>query len=163
MERVFGPNDADTVMNKHNLGLTLQTQGRLEEAVDVLADAHTGIHICFGARHGVTVQSAENLCKVLQTLGRLQEAEPFARHVLACRRAAPAAETNPNSRELFEAVNMLGLLLFEQERYAEAEPLLRQAVAWKHAVSCPMDGVLSAHTMGSLLQSKVSHATLSLT
>lgn len=152
MERVFGPYDTDTVMNAHNFGLVLQAQGHLTDAAPVLVNAHHGIRICFGEEHAVTIHSAENLGNILQALGRLGDAEPYVRHVLEVRRKT----LDSSARETFESVNNLGLLLFAMKRFEEADPLLREAVAWHHRDGgSVMDCVLSAHNMGSLLQSKV--------
>src|SRR5690606_12228615 len=63
------------------------------------------------------------LGETMYHLGRLEEAEPLLRDSYETLRAQ-----DPDAIETLEAANRYGLLLIDQNRVAEAEPLLRETV-----------------------------------
>lgn len=82
-----------------------------------------------GADHIDTAHSMEALAETYRELARLDEAESLHREALAIKQRRGDTPTSVAS-----SLNNLGLTLAERGRYAEAEPLLRDAIqAWRAA------------------------------
>ena len=106
----------------NNLATVLEEQGRLAEAEPLRAKV-----LSFAANRCPPViliaRKAGDLAVVLQKQGKLTEAETTARESLAIRRTALSAE-HPDTASTLQ---ILGTVLREQHRYAEAEPALLEA------------------------------------
>jgi len=98
----------------YNLGHALQAQGCPEEAVDCYRQVLNLQPDHVAARY--------NLGNALWALERLPEAEAAYRQLLE--RQSP-----PEHEDLFKAPSNLALVLYEQNRFAEAETAVRQALA----------------------------------
>ena len=152
MERTFGNID-QTAVYTYNLGQVFLAQDRLSEAVPFFE--RTMQILDSGADDEQFGSVAQQLADVLRKLGRDNEAEQM--HALAeARRNTPAqaivkeAEAfGPEDPRLIEALNNLGKLHFEQEQYAEAEPVLRRLLAIRERTLGPND-LFVADTLANL-------------
>ena len=76
------------------------------------------------AAHPDTLRAANRLAALYEEAGRWADAEALRRESLASRRKA----TTPDSPELAAELASLGLDLAAQEKWAEAEPLVRESL-----------------------------------
>ena len=90
-----------------------------------------------GSEHPDTTSSMQSLAEAYRELARFDEAESLHREALAVKRrigSPPSA--------LAASLNDLGLTLSERGKYADAEPLLREAIGiWRQAVPGPSPDV----------------------
>jgi len=76
-----------------------------------------------GRDHPETATALEGLAEAYRKLARFDEAETLHREALALKR-----RTNAAPKSLASSLSNLGLTLTERGRYADAEPLLREAI-----------------------------------
>ena len=105
------------VLQSANMTLGDDTYLRGAVAVEMckaglLSDSKAGFEI-------IDVQN--DLARLYEDRRRYEDAEPYLRNALK------AAQSDANSQEIKNASEQLGINLFEQKRWAQAEPLLRAA------------------------------------
>jgi tetratricopeptide (TPR) repeat protein/predicted Ser/Thr protein kinase len=118
-QRVLGPEHPMTVSSVIFLGILYQESNKLAEAESWLAKGLEAGRRVLGAGNGATRSGAESLGKIRVTQKRWGEAEALLRESLNSR-----DPEGPYSWQMSERRAELGLILMEQSRFAEAEPLL---------------------------------------
>jgi serine/threonine protein kinase len=125
-QAVLGVDNAETILAALNLAANHRDAGRLTAAVELLDSwlprartvlPPTSSHRDFGCRFG-----AETYARA----GRHAKAEPLLRELAEAVRQQAGA----GSRAYAVRLGMLGENLLVQQKYADAEPLLRQVLAW---------------------------------
>ena len=81
--RILGPDHRQTLAAMNNLGLAVQSQGRLAEAEQLLREALATEERVYGPEHQDTVNNMENLADLLADEGHLADAEKLHRQALA--------------------------------------------------------------------------------
>jgi hypothetical protein len=118
---VLGPTDYDTLATATTLALMLLDRGFEEEAIGLAGDAERGLAAILGESHH-RVEAPRSIVEVgLIRSGRVAEAE-----TLVARRTPPSA---PSTMIEATAANNMGQIRRMQRRFAEAEALIRSAVA----------------------------------
>jgi serine/threonine-protein kinase len=121
----LGPNHPEVPRTLNNLAYLLKTQERhaeaerfYREALDVLSHVHE-------QAHPDTIQVRQNLASVLYFQGRYDEVEAMLRKVVELRR-----ELHPEGSSMIGValVTGLGRFLIDRQKYAEAEPVLREGI-----------------------------------
>jgi eukaryotic-like serine/threonine-protein kinase len=102
-----------------NLAVLLRDQNRLAEAEDLARQTLAMRRELLGNDNPQVAGSLDTLTSVLQRRGNLTEAESVARDCLAIRE-----KKLPDHWRTFDARSVLGGMLCQQQKYAEAEPLL---------------------------------------
>jgi tetratricopeptide (TPR) repeat protein len=118
-QRVLGPEHPLTVTSVIHLGILYQEANKLGEAESWLAKGLEAGRRVLRAGEGTTRSGAESLGKIRVTQKRWAEAEALLRESLNSR-----DPEGPYSWQMSERRAELGLILMEQSRFAEAEPLL---------------------------------------
>ncbi|HYG68333.1 MAG TPA: tetratricopeptide repeat protein, partial [Anaeromyxobacteraceae bacterium] len=121
--RLYGRTDARTVEALRVLGYTLRVVGQVDESASIAREVlsrqqTTGDAAALGA-------AQDEWARVLLSFNRFEEAIPAASEALTTLREA----YGPRHPRLEGTLTLLGMLLMTTERYAEAEPVLREAVA----------------------------------
>ena len=111
-----------TAASMNNLASILQAKGELAEAESLFRQVVQRCGELFGQNHPYTLGTMKNLAKVLSEQGKLAEAEPIFAEVF---RRTPQIEHDPK----WKAIYMCGwgVCLARMQRYAAAEPPLREA------------------------------------
>ncbi|MCL4673286.1 MAG: tetratricopeptide repeat protein, partial [Sphingomonadaceae bacterium] len=122
-EREFSRDSVGAISDSDNLARVLAAQGRWDEALPLyrrnweIADAYRDWSLDLDEEVGGWVYALLNT-------GQLAEADRVTERVLREVRATSGVDGD----DLSQYLNLRGLVLVEQERFAEAEPLLREAV-----------------------------------
>jgi len=111
-----------TSMN--SLGLLYQAQKRYSEAEPLLAKNLEATRLSLGPEHPKTLVSRYNLADLYRREGKWRQAESAFTEVLAVRRRVLGPD-HPNTTNTLAS---LGRTKLEERHYAEAEPLLREAL-----------------------------------
>ncbi len=129
--RLHGDGHPSTIMARNNLGRILFDTGRAEESLEFLLRVYEDGRTSLSPTHEVRLKGMGNLIDALTALSRCEEAEDYARELLETRRAMDP----PNPFQVSNALEQLGICLIEQERFAEAEPCLRECVAIREGIN----------------------------
>ncbi len=121
----LGPGNFDTLVARNNLGLAYRDAGRLSEALGLFESALRRLEIRPGGSHPLTLECRNNLAAAYESLGRYREAEELERGTLARHRKGVKA----GSPVLAPDLSALARNLLHQQRWSDAEPLLRECVA----------------------------------
>jgi eukaryotic-like serine/threonine-protein kinase len=124
-EASLGPGSFDTLVALNNLGLAYRDAGRLSEAIGLFESALRRLEIRPGGSHPLTLECRNNLAAAYESLGRDREAEELESGTLARRRKGVKA----GSPVLALDLSTLAHNLLDQQRWSDAEPLLRECVA----------------------------------
>jgi tetratricopeptide (TPR) repeat protein len=116
--------------NLVNIGVTLSSMGRLNEAEKALKDALSVYEEFYGPEHPNTAVVLNNLGSVYRNMGRLAEAEGVYRRVLQLQETA-FGSAHPDTAA---ALNNLASTYVDSGRFAEAEPLLKRAIELNNRV-----------------------------
>jgi serine/threonine protein kinase/tetratricopeptide (TPR) repeat protein len=109
----------DLAKSLHNLSRILREEEKLAEAETFAREALAMRKKLLGSDHPDTEESLNSLAEILKSQGKFTEAELFSRECVASRE-----KTSPDDYRTYNARSILGDILFEQHKYAEAEPLL---------------------------------------
>jgi WD40 repeat protein/serine/threonine protein kinase len=121
----LGPDHSDTLTTMDRLAEAYRGAGRLQEALALQEQALQKVKIKFGPDHPDALQGMYLLASAYQGAGKLQQADLLWRDLLHRRRKSDG----PKSAATAGVLASLGLNLLKQQRYAEAEPLLRECLA----------------------------------
>jgi serine/threonine protein kinase/tetratricopeptide (TPR) repeat protein len=124
-EAKLGPDHFETLVTRNNLGLAYRDAGRLSEALGLFQGALRRLEIRPGGAHPLTLECRNNLAAAYESLGHYREAEELERGTLARHRKGVKA----GSPVLAPDLSALARNLLCQERWSDAEPLLRECVA----------------------------------
>jgi tetratricopeptide (TPR) repeat protein len=103
----------------HNLGMAYKENGQLNQAITVLEDALAKRNTKLGADHLQTSDTRIGLALALQANKQPTKAEPLLRENLEIQ-----GKKDPDSWTAFNAASLLGDVLLDLTKYAEAEPFL---------------------------------------
>jgi lipopolysaccharide biosynthesis regulator YciM len=120
----LGDQHPDTLATLANLGVNYRDDGRLAEALRLLEQAHRG-----GREHASLRWVGDELLTAYLRAGKTADAGSLVKKNLAAARKALAADSRP----LAAALARNGLALLELKRWADAEPILREALAIRAA------------------------------
>jgi serine/threonine-protein kinase len=120
----LGPDDPATLLSLNNLGRTYLDAGKPAEAVPYFQQAYDGIKHKLGPTNPQVIGAQLNLAKAHLDAKQYPEAEAVVRPVLAV-----MEKHQPNVWVTFGIQSLLGNILVQQQKYAEAEPLLLQSFA----------------------------------
>ena len=96
--KVLGETSPETLLTLGNLGMLYLTQGRLDDAEPLLAEAYARHRAVTRGDHTDVLTAANNLASLHKARGRYEEAEALYREVLAGRRRMhPAARIQATS------------------------------------------------------------------
>jgi Flp pilus assembly protein TadD len=124
-QRILGPNNVDTLMAQYGVAQNLFKQGRYAEAAIVARPAAEGLSRTVGDSHDWT-QTAWGVYGIAACLsGQSDDGLKVLRRVADLRRAGPDSSS---WRTTITDVQ-LGTCLVSLKRFADAEPLLLEAVA----------------------------------
>lgn len=143
------PDEPTAVKNLQHLALLYQEQGRLDDALPMLARALSLEERAAGDAHPDVATALSLLAGLQMRRGQYADAEDHYRRALAIDEAALGAR-HP---AVAAATGNLGAALAMQRRFAEAEPLLLQALALharQQGADSP-DARLAARNLGVLL------------
>lgn len=124
-QRAYGEGVYVVGVTQNNLSLLYQEQGRLEEAERLLRAALDAWEGSLGDNHRDLLLGRSNYAALLREMGRLDEAE---RLLVDVNRAARDV-LGPASTYRAFFVEELAMVYSDQERYAEAEAGIREALA----------------------------------
>jgi tetratricopeptide (TPR) repeat protein/predicted Ser/Thr protein kinase len=122
----LGPNHPEVARTLNNLAYLLKTQEKYaeseryyKEALDVLGHVHE-------QAHPHTIRVRQNLASVLYFQDKYDEVEDVLREVVELQR-----ELHPEGSSMIGSalITGLGRFLMDRQKYAEAEPVLREGIA----------------------------------
>ncbi|HEY7330010.1 MAG TPA: serine/threonine-protein kinase [Gemmataceae bacterium] len=120
----FGPDNLQTIYSTHDLGLVYLDLHQWTQAIALLEEATRKHEIVSGLNHDNTRYSVENLAEAYEKAGRLEQANGLLRGFIQ-------RLGEDNMRNLEQSIMLrvlLGRNLLEQEKPAEAESVLREAL-----------------------------------
>jgi serine/threonine protein kinase/tetratricopeptide (TPR) repeat protein len=118
--QIFGASHLESALALQTLAQTLEFQSKFRDAEPMLRDALSIASPALGPDHPRTVSIALDLARVQVGRGAAATVESMARNALEVRQRIYA----PDHWRIAEAQALLGASLVEQQRYAEAEPLM---------------------------------------
>src|SRR5262249_52355633 len=119
----FGPDHPVTLTSMNNLAGAYEAAGNVDKAVPLFEMTLAHRKARLGPDHPQTLTSMSNLGGAYELAGKLDRAEMLERKLLDLQRK------KDNPLGLAAALAFLGLTLERQQHYAEAEKLLREALA----------------------------------
>ncbi|HEV3167146.1 MAG TPA: serine/threonine-protein kinase, partial [Isosphaeraceae bacterium] len=120
----LGPDHPETLNMMNNLALAYRSTGRLADAVTLYEEALKRARAKLGSEHRLTLSIMNNLAAAYQATSRLDQALPLLEEALKGRLATLGPE-NPDTLASMMSLSRAYLT----GRPAEAEPVLRQALA----------------------------------
>jgi tetratricopeptide (TPR) repeat protein len=123
--RVLGEEHPKTLGYMNNLATVYTAQGQFAKAEPLFAEAVAGARKKLGLAHATTEHVIRNLNDCYMRMGQPARAEPL------CRELADSWSRNagPDSPQYAGALAALGFNLLQQQKWAAAEPVLRDALA----------------------------------
>jgi tetratricopeptide (TPR) repeat protein len=120
----FGPDHPNTLASRSNLAESYFAAGRAAEAIE-LDEATFKMRVDkLGSDHRDTQRSRINLAVAYESIGRWSDAEPLRRERVAFMQKTEPAGSLPLANDL----GPLGHNLLQQEKWSEAEPVLRECL-----------------------------------
>jgi hypothetical protein len=121
----LGADHPDTLRSKYNLAGLYIEQGKYDRAAPLSRDAIEGTRQKLGIAHKRTQQCARQLVECYEKMGQPAQGEPLLRELADFWKQKAGADS---PRYAFELA-ALGLNLLAQQKFADAEPLLRDSLA----------------------------------
>jgi serine/threonine protein kinase/tetratricopeptide (TPR) repeat protein len=121
----LGPDYTDTLMSMNNLGYAYAQAGDLPKGIAVLEEALELRKAKLGPDHPGTLGVMQSLAAVYQAAGKHEQAE----HLWLALLENGRKNNGPRSAANASVLAGLGLNLLKQEKYVEAEPILRECLA----------------------------------
>jgi tetratricopeptide (TPR) repeat protein/tRNA A-37 threonylcarbamoyl transferase component Bud32 len=150
--RVLGEEHPQTLSSINQMGVLLDSQGKLEEAGRYYREALEKFRRVLGEEHSETLTSINNMGFLMWAEGKPSEAEPYFREALEKRRRL-LGEAHP---DLLTSISNMGGLLHSQGKLDEAEPYVREALQKSRRVLGEEhpDTLISIGNLGSLLRAQ---------
>jgi serine/threonine protein kinase/tetratricopeptide (TPR) repeat protein len=120
----LGPDHPDTLTSLSDLAYALHAAGQRDQALPLLEQALEGRRTKLGPDHPDTLQSLARLAAAYRDAGRPNRSEPLMRDLLERQRK----RDGPESVAVASTLAGLGQIFLKQQKYAEAEAHLRQAL-----------------------------------
>ncbi len=117
----LGPDHSDTLISMHDLARDYLCTGQCTQAIALFEDTLQLHRTKYGKKHRQTLMPMLGLAESYLACGQRHKAEAILRRCLELCQA-----TQPDQWSTFTAMTLLGGSLLDQQRYAEAEPLLVQ-------------------------------------
>jgi tetratricopeptide (TPR) repeat protein len=155
--RVQGPEHPDTLVIINNLAINLTALGRFSEAEAMQRRLLASNERQFGSEHEQVMLSRLNLAVTLEKLGKYATAEEQNKLALAAHKKLFPSDTHPTRMNI---ENSLGLVLLRQEKYEQAEPILRDILR-KRQETLGLDHqgtLISQNNLGGLLMKQKKYA-----
>ncbi|KAN0108829.1 TPR-like protein [Hyaloscypha variabilis] len=155
--RVQGPEHPDTLVIINNLAINLTALGRFSEAEAMQRRLLASNERQFGSEHEQVMLSRLNLAVTLEKLGKYATAEEQNKLALAANKKLFPSDTHPTRMNI---ENSLGLVLLRQEKYEQAEPILRDILR-KRQETLGLDHqgtLISQNNLGGLLMKQKKYA-----
>jgi tetratricopeptide (TPR) repeat protein len=105
--------------------LAYQASGQLAKAMPLYEEMLPKLKAKLGPAHPNTLTSMNNLARAYQASGQLAKAVTLYEETLE----KTKAKLGPDHLQTLGAMSMLGLVLLQQQKWADAEPLLRDCLA----------------------------------
>lgn len=125
LTQLLGPDHLTTMVIRRDLADIQRVQSREPEAIAQFEPLLRTQTERLGADHPQTLRTSDSLARAYYQMGRWQEALPVAERI----RAIAVRDFPPSDLWRRSATNQLGWLYRELGRYADAEALLREALA----------------------------------
>jgi tetratricopeptide (TPR) repeat protein/tRNA A-37 threonylcarbamoyl transferase component Bud32 len=150
--RVLGEEHPQTLSSINQMGVLLDSQGKLEEAERYYREALEKFRRVLGEEHPETLTSINNMGFLMWAQGKPDEAEPYLREALEKRRRL-SGEAHPDT---LASISNMGGLLHSQRKLDEAEPYFREALEGRRRVLGEEhpETLLSIGNLGSLLRAQ---------
>jgi len=150
--RILGEEHPQTISSINQMGVLLDSQGKLEEAERYYREALEKSRRVNGEDHRETLTMINNMGYLMWAEGKLDAAEPYFREALEKRRRA-FGEEDPGT---LGSIANLGALLYYQRKLDEAEPLYREALEKRRRILGEEhpETLISIGNLGSLLRAK---------
>ena len=150
--RVLGEEHPQTLNSINQMGVLLDSQGKLEEAERYYREALEKFRRVLGEEHPETLTSINNMGFLMWAQGKPNEAEPYLREALEKRRRL-SGEAHPDT---LTSISNMGGLLHSQRKLDEAEPYFREALEKRRRVLGEEhpETLLSIGNLGSLLRAQ---------
>ena len=150
--RVLGEEHPQTLASINQMGVLLDSQGKLEEAERYYREALEKYRRVLGEEHPETLTSINNMGFLMWAEGKPSEAEPYFREALEKRRRL-LGETHP---DLLTSIANMGGLLHSQRKLDEAEPYYREALEKRRRVLGEEhpETLITIGNLGSLLRAR---------
>jgi tetratricopeptide (TPR) repeat protein len=124
-ESNLGPDHPDTLDSRIKLAMTYLDAGRAAEAITIYEATLKQQEVKLGPDHPDTLNSRNNLAAAYQAAGQYARAETLMSTSLELTRK----RFGPSDRRAVGAMAQLGLNLIQQEKWSEAESVLRECLA----------------------------------
>jgi tetratricopeptide (TPR) repeat protein len=121
--RVLGEAHPDTLSSMHNLALLYRAEGKIAQAEPLLMQVLEDRRRALGPEHPDTLLSMNDLGAVYHDQGKDELAEPLLVKALEARRRVMGS--NPDT---WNTLGLLAEVELQEQKYANAEALLREAV-----------------------------------
>jgi serine/threonine protein kinase/tetratricopeptide (TPR) repeat protein len=122
-ESKLGADHPDTLVSRNNLALAYQAAGRVAEAIPVWEAMLPALRKQPQQWRGYTITAFDSLASAHESLGQWSGAEPLRREIVARR------HETPDSPALAGDLAALGANLQQQDKWSEAERVLRECLA----------------------------------
>ena len=124
MDPRLGSDHPDTLLTRHNLAAAYQAARRSAEAIVIWDAILPAVRKTFGSEHAQTLSTTSGRAASYESLGHWAAVEHVRREVAATRRKLSPSD----SLALAGDLTWLGLNLFNQRKWVEAEPVLRESL-----------------------------------
>ena len=131
MTKKLGPDHRHTLSAQNNLATAYEAAGQVERAIALHERTLSARKAALGPDHPDSLASRGHLIRLFDVRGESPRSEPLLREALGSARTEPGA--GPSTRSV--ALAALGDNLLKQRRWADAEPVLREGLAIREAVS----------------------------
>jgi serine/threonine protein kinase/tetratricopeptide (TPR) repeat protein len=121
----LGSDHPSTYSSQNNLALAYQARGHLDRAIALFEQTLAGLDAKLGKDHPRTLMTEHDLAIAFEARGNLSRAESMLREVLARRQQTLGAAHPEVAADLID----IGEVLLKEQKWAEAEPVLRQGRA----------------------------------
>lgn len=122
-QRLFGADHEAVAETRQSLGTLALHEGRYDDAEAHLTAAVETFRQRLGPEHETTRSALRSLVALYDDTARYTEAEAVLSQML------PSVRRAGDDAELGRTLHSLGMIVRSQERFAEAEPLFREALA----------------------------------
>jgi serine/threonine protein kinase/tetratricopeptide (TPR) repeat protein len=136
-----GPDDGITVLNMLGLARVYGRAGKVDQSLSLFEQTLAGHKALFGADQTWTLNAMTDFAYALLQAGKLEEAERLLREELAIhpKLSVDGISISETRNIIAQASALLSRILLRQKRYAEAEPLAREALATYQELTPPGD------------------------